>query len=233
MPAKPAPTRPVKRSSTGAGPSAAPPPRRTPWGTISRQAIVDAATAAVRAGRYEEMTIRSLAAELGVAPMSLYRHVKDKDDLLDEVVDRLLRRVWKPRAAEADWTAWVTEASERLRKLLVSQPAALRVYLRHPVASPAAIARMDAMLAVLRAAGLDDDAAHRAFAALHSYTIGFSALEASRDRFSSGRPPNGDGLYAELTSYTTPRQFLEGLGYLLEAIAHRMPARRKRPAARS
>jgi AcrR family transcriptional regulator len=55
------------------------------------------------------MTIRSLAAELGVAPMSLYRHVRNKDDLIDEVVDRLLARAWKPGASISrdPWTGTV------------------------------------------------------------------------------------------------------------------------------
>ena len=69
---------------------AATPARRAPWGTITRDDIIRAAVEILSAGGYEEMTIRSLAAELGVAPMSLYRHIRDKDDLLDEVVDRLL-----------------------------------------------------------------------------------------------------------------------------------------------
>ena len=78
------------------------------------------------------MSIRSLAADLGVAPMSLYRHIRDKDDLLDEVVDRLLARVWRPAAAEDDWQVWVIEAAANLRHFLVTQPAALHVYLSIP-----------------------------------------------------------------------------------------------------
>ena len=60
--------------------------------------MVDAAEQAVQDGRYDQMTIRSLAADLGVGPMSLYRHVRDKDDLLVEVTDRQLAQSWKPRA---------------------------------------------------------------------------------------------------------------------------------------
>jgi AcrR family transcriptional regulator len=204
---------------------------RVPWGTISRELIVDAATEVVRAGRYEEMSIRSLAAELGVAPMSLYRHVRDKDDLLDEVVDRLLRRVWRPRGKEDDWVAWLTEASERLRRFLVAQPAALRVYLRHPMVTPTALARMEAMIGVLRGAGLDESAARRAYAALQTYTIGFAALEASRDRYTAREATDGNEIVAELLSYTSPAQFLEGLDYLLEAIAHRTTRGRRRERA--
>ena len=64
--------------------------------------------------------------------MSLYRHVRDKDDLLDEVVDRLLVRAWKPRADAADWRAWIAEAADKLRHFLVD-PA------RRPARLPRAI----------------------------------------------------------------------------------------------
>ena len=175
---------------------------------------------AVKAGGYEQLTIRSLAAELGVAPMSLYRHVRDKDDLLDEVVDRLLAGAWRPRLRERDWQGWIVEAADKLRHFLVTEPAALHVYLRHPVVSPAAIERMEAMMQVLRDAGADERAARRAYAAIHTYTVGFAALEASR----AGWVPSEDtvdGVARQLAAYTTPRQFAEGLHYLIEGIERR------------
>jgi AcrR family transcriptional regulator len=163
------------------------------------------------------MSIRSLAAELGVAPMSLYRHVRDKDDLLDEVVDRLLAKTWRPRAPLDDWRAWVAEAADKLRAFLVTQPAALHIYLSHPVVSPAAITRMNAVMDVLRGALENEEAARHAYAAIHTYTLGFAALEASRTRSAPpDEPPNGLGEL--LAAYTTPRQFTEGLRYLLEGI---------------
>ncbi len=201
---------------------------RAPWGSISREDIVGAAVRIVEAGRYEEMSIRTLAADLGVAPMSLYRHIRDKDDLLDEVVDRLLARAWRPAAGEDGWQAWVIEAAARLRQFLVSQPAALHVYLRHPVVSPAAVERMDAMMGVLRRAGLDEAAARSAYGALHTYTIGFAALEASRVGSAGDRDISS--LAHQLAAYTTAGQFMEGLRYLLQGIgtqarAGREPAR--------
>jgi len=193
------------------------PTQRARWGTISRRDIVQAAVEIISAGGYEEMTIRSLAAELGVAPMSLYRHIRDKDDLLDEVVDRLLAPAWRPSAAEDDWQEWLIEAAAKLRHFLVSQPAALHVYLSHPVVSPAAIERMNAMLGVLRRTGADETAARRAYGALHTYTIGFAALEASRARWA---PDSGDvsGLAEQLATYTGAEQFVDGLRYLLDGI---------------
>ncbi|MBO0692207.1 MAG: TetR/AcrR family transcriptional regulator C-terminal domain-containing protein [Acidimicrobiaceae bacterium] len=186
-------------------------------GPLSRQQIVDAALESVRAGQYEQMTIRSLAAGLGVAPMALYRHVRDKDDLLVEVTDRLLAESWRPRARAANWKPWVTEVAERLRQLLVTQPAALHVYLRQPVTSPAAIVRMDATLEVLGRAGLTPDDASHAFGAIQTFTIGFAALEASRLRW---RPDPGvvDPTAERLAAFTRPGQFLNGLHLLLDGI---------------
>jgi AcrR family transcriptional regulator len=179
------------------------------------------------------MTIRSLAGELGVSPMSLYRHVRDKDDLLDEVVDTLLSEVWRPRSREDEWRAWIAEAADKLRGFLVSQPAALHVYLGHPVVSASALARMEAMMRVLREAGLSEAAARRAYGAIHTYTIGFAALEASRAREARAEH-DADDLARQLAAYTTPQQFAKGLGYLLEGVslsARVDPDRGLRPAA--
>lgn len=190
---------------------------RTPWGTLSREQIVTAAISAIRAGDFDHMTIRSLATDLGVAPMALYRHVRDKDDLLDEVADVLLSEAWRPPPTQSDWKKWIAAAADQLRGLLVEQPVVLHVYLRHPVVTPAAMERMEAMLGVLENAGFDKPAARRAYGSIHTYTVGFAALEASRDRWSNDAP-GGDAMYRQLAEFTTPRQFSMGLGFLLAGI---------------
>jgi TetR/AcrR family transcriptional regulator, tetracycline repressor protein len=194
------------------------PTHRARWGTITRDDIIRAAVTNVRAGGYQEMTIRSLAAELGVAPMSLYRHIRDKDDLLDEVVDRLLAPAWRPSASEGNWQAWLIEAAAKLRHFLVRQPAALHVYLSHPVVSPAAIERMNTMLGVLRRTGASEQTTQRAYGALHTYTIGFAALEASRSGWAPDAGEDADSLAQQLAAYTTTEQFTAGLRYLLDGI---------------
>lgn len=191
---------------------------RAPWGSISRDDIVQTAVRIIEAGGYEEMSMRSLAGGLGVAPMSLYRHIRDKDDLLEEVVDLLLAEVWRPAAGEDDWHAWLVEAAANLRQFLVTQPAALHVYLKHPVVTPAAIQRMDAILSVLRQAGLDEATARSAYGTLQTYTIGFAALEASRAGWISGSDDTSSRAN-QLAAYTTAGQFMQGLNYLLEGIS--------------
>lgn len=201
---------------------------RAPWGGLSREQVVLTAERVVRTDGFEQLTIRRLANELDVAPMALYRHVRDKDDLLDEVVDRMLARRWRPRSSQDDWSAWMTEAARRMRSFLVSEPAAMHVYLRHPVVQPSAIARMEATLQVLSDAGFDAESANKAFAAVHTYTIGFAALEASRARHyrrNSERPQELRDLEQRLSSFTSDAQFDVGLAYLLDGIARSRYAR--------
>ena len=73
------------------------------------------------------------------------------------------------------------------------------------------------MIEVLHGAGIDDDAADRAYAAIHTYTVGFAAVQASRHR---GDPPTQtiDLLAKSLGAYTSRKQFGVGLRYLLEGI---------------
>ncbi len=194
------------------------PRTRAPRGTISRPQIVEAALRSLATTGFEQMTIRSLAAELGVAPMSLYRYIRDKDDLMDEVVDALLRRNDPLPRRTGTWQARIMAAADALRDLLVTQPAALYVYLRHPVVSPAAVDRMELMLRVLRDAGFDEASSRDAYGAIQTYTIGFAALEASRAGWSPQE--DADALAIELSAFATPTQFARGLRYLLEGIEH-------------
>jgi AcrR family transcriptional regulator len=165
----------------------------------------------VRSHGSEQLTMRALAADLGVGTMSLYAHVASKDDLLGAVVDRLLARSWRRASTATD------------RRFLVSEPAALHVYLNHPVSTPAALARMEAMTAVLEEAGIEGAEAASAYAAIHTYTLGFAALEAARTRW---QPPAQavDDLTSQLARYTSPEHFARGVHYLLDGIAR--PPRR-------
>jgi hypothetical protein len=75
------------------------------------------------------------------------------------------------------------------------------------------------MLGALRRAGADEGTAWRAYAALHSYTIGFAALEASGVCCAPDSGEDDSSLAQQLAAYTTTEQFLHGLRYLLEGIS--------------
>jgi hypothetical protein len=109
------------------------------------------------------------------------------------------------------------DAATRLRNLLVSQPAVLHVYLSHPVTSPAALDRMDSIVDVLQRTGFTGVDARQLYAVLHTYTIGFSALEASRSKWLSTNELS-DETTRHLASFTTTAQFKIGLKMILSGV---------------
>lgn len=121
--------------------------------------------------------MRHLASELGVEAMSLYYHVRNKDDLIDGIVDLALGEV-ELASGRRDWKADV-------RRSAVSYHDTLR---RHqwvtsvPTSGEASVAQlryMDALLKRLREAGLSAELTHHAYHALDSHIVG-SALWLSR-----------------------------------------------------
>jgi AcrR family transcriptional regulator len=110
------PTRPdgvTASGSTGAGaPRRGRPPRAT------REQIVDAAVASLRESPDESLTMARVAKAVGLTPMALYRHFKDRDELMDDVVGRILmeRNAAIPR--EGPWQdqlrAWVLGGLDHL-----------------------------------------------------------------------------------------------------------------------
>ncbi len=156
------------------------PPRATGRAQVlSREEILAAAIAIADRGGLERLSMRHLADELHVSAMSLYAHVADKDEILDSIIERRLRESGLPERS-SDWLGWTAEVADRLRKLLVDNPALLDRYCRRPVGVPAALDRMEASIAVLRRTGFSGPDAINTFAAVHTYTIGFAALESSR-----------------------------------------------------
>lgn len=185
-------------------------------GPLSRAEIVEAALGRLERGELETMTIRGLAAELGVAPMSLYRHVRNKDDLLLAVTDVLLDRL--PPPASSDPATYLIESSNALRAMLVASPALLGVFHRQAVTSPAAKRRLERTVAVLESAGLSREAAVRAYAAVHIYTLGFCSLELGRREHEADAPPPDDAWSEAIRGFVGETQFDAGLRALVDGL---------------
>jgi AcrR family transcriptional regulator len=196
-------------------------PSRARWGSITRDIVIARALEIVVNEGSEQLSIRKLAAQLEVSPMALYRHVESKEDLLDEVVSRLLAERWRPDTLQRHWQPWIITAADLLRQFLVEQPAALHVYLRRPVVTSTALSRMDTCIKVLRRGLGSEERAHSAYAAVQTYTIGFAALQAARESHPSTRDRTAAETLAarELESYATPVQFRAGLTYLLAGLS--------------
>ncbi len=177
-------------------------------GQLTREDITTAALEAADRGELDLLTMRGLAQELGVTAMALYTHVESKDDILDQIIDRVLEREALDLPDETeDWKAWTVAAAERHRSVLTRYPALLDRYCRRPVGVPAALARMEAALEVLRTAGFDEAAAIAAYATIHTYTLGFAALEIARETFRRQHAARGDGALTEASPHYWPAFF--------------------------
>jgi AcrR family transcriptional regulator len=123
------------------------------------------------------LSMRRLAAELGVEAMSLYYYVKRKDDILDGIVDLALSEV-APPAGGTDWKSAVRRSAISYHDTLRRHPWVNNV----PVSGEASAAQlryMDALLKRLREAGLSPELTHHAYHALDSHVVG-SALWLAR-----------------------------------------------------
>ncbi|GAB1823680.1 TetR family transcriptional regulator [Herbidospora sp. RD11066] len=89
---------------------------------LSRESVVERAIDLIDAEGLETVTVRRLAQELGVTPMALYWHFKNKDELLAGVTDHLLSRILAPVTGDA-WQVQVRAMVERLVALLDRHPA--------------------------------------------------------------------------------------------------------------
>lgn len=191
------------------------------YGQLTRSAIVDAAVAHLARSDAESMTIRKLATDLGVSPMALYRHVASKDDVLLEVTDRMLTDAGLPSPASG-WRRCLLELAGTLRALLSDHPALVSVFNRGPVTTPAAVARMERAVQVLERDGFTPDAAIEAYAAVHTYTIGFGTIAAARRANEAAAPAAVDGPAAVIGRFITPRQYQVGLDTLLAGLEERL-----------
>ncbi len=154
---------------------------------LNHDAIVRKAIETIDTQGFAALTVRSLAAELSVSPMALYRHVRNKDELLLDVTDAMLAHAALPDP-DNDWSVFLTEIASSLRRLFLQHPQLVETFARQPVTTPTARRRLEASLEVLRSAGFDDDQATRAYAAVHVYTVGFCGLEAARRAGTSNAP---------------------------------------------
>ena len=145
---------------------------------MSREQVLDAALELADEGGLAAVTMASVGARLGVEAMSLYRHIGNKEEMLDGLVDRVFAEIEVPADAR-DWR-------DALRRRAVSAHAALR---RHPWAiglmesraqpGPATLGHHDAMVAILLRAGFDGRGATRVYNLLDSYIYGFALQEAT------------------------------------------------------
>ncbi|MDN3355937.1 TetR family transcriptional regulator [Actinomadura sp. DC4] len=121
---------------------------------LSRETVVDGALALTDTEGLEGLTIRRLATHLGVTPMALYWHFKNKDELLDGVADRLWSLVDTEVDQELPWSVRLRSLMDSMVEVLRSHPQASSLLMTtQPDASVSCFAIMEVALETLASAG--------------------------------------------------------------------------------
>ena len=142
---------------------------------LSREEVADAALELViREGR-SGLTMRKLAAELGVGTMTLYGHFRTKDELLGAAVDRASEDIRIP-PRRGPWRRQLEELMLEIYRILRRYPEALELRARGPLQSPGVLRSTNAGLEILASAGLGKRARAQAWRLLFTYVFGYAAF---------------------------------------------------------
>jgi Bacterial regulatory proteins, tetR family./Tetracyclin repressor, C-terminal all-alpha domain. len=140
---------------------------------LSRDQVLRAAVELADEGGLELLSMRGLAQQLGVEAMSLYHHVRNKQDLLGGMLDIVYSEIEPPSDA-ADWRAAMRRTAISFHQVLLRHQWACSLFMA-PLGIGAARTRyMDDVLGRLRRAGFSADLTHHAYHALDSHIVGFT-----------------------------------------------------------
>ncbi|MEU1480670.1 TetR/AcrR family transcriptional regulator [Streptomyces sp. NPDC001668] len=151
-----------------------------------REEILDAALALADERGLEAVSMRALADRVGVTPMALYRHVKDKAALLDGMVGRLLSALLpSDPAREPAWDERLNALAYACREVTQRHPWAAHLLFSRPAVTPDAVRAVDIIYLALIEAGVPEPEVPRLERLISTFVIGFAASEAS-GRFTPG-----------------------------------------------
>jgi AcrR family transcriptional regulator len=195
--------------------------RAEPRERLSRDRVLRAAIAHADAGGLEALSMRKLAEMLEVAPMALYRHIANKDDLIDAMVDVVFAEIGLPSGG-GGWEAAMRRRAVAVRDALARHRWAIGLMESRRNPGPANLRHHDAVIGRLRAAGFSMEMAAHAYSVLDSYIYGF-ALTRMNLPFQTGEEvadvahemlaPFPVGEYPNLVEYITEHAMQPGYDY--------------------
>lgn len=206
-------------------------PRKANTPTLTREQIVAAAIDLVDREGLDALSMRKLAAELGVGPMSLYYHVQDKSALYDLILDAVM--------SDVDYTVddpglppgeRVVRMAYAFRRALLAHPHATVIAMGRSMRTPTQLRPVEAMLGVLLDAGLSPSEAMRAVNVIGQFVVGTTTMYANHlarseyhdDEFTDIDPEDFPNLLVALSSAEEGGwdvDFEAGLRALVEGLA--------------
>lgn len=156
---------------------------------LSRDAVVTAAGELVEREGIEALTMRRVAEELGSSPMALYRHVRDKDELLVLLLDRLASALPRP-ALPGEPRARLLAACRTMRDGLAEHPWIVDVLAGGDLIAPSILWLIEEIVAGFTACGMTLEQAADGYRAVWQFTVGELMVRRGIDRLRAlGRRP--------------------------------------------
>jgi AcrR family transcriptional regulator len=156
--------------------------RRGPVPRFSREQLVDAAVGIVETQGFAALSLRSVARELGVGPMTLYTYVESSNELASLVVDRLVDDAVAEVRWSTSWRAVLRMFGEVLADLVVTHPAMVEAYQQGMLSSGRAAQVSRDVTERLIADGLTPQQATEAYFGVHALVLGFALMRASQQQ---------------------------------------------------
>ena len=148
---------------------------------LSERRIVDAALSLIQREGAEQLSMRALAADLGVTPMALYYYVGNKDELLERAADAVLAQVPRPAVAPERWKDGLREAALQGFSLLRQYPGlSAHIIHRPPTKQTEALAQYGVSLMVQ--AGFEPGIALQATIVCQTFVFGMIGVQAQLER---------------------------------------------------
>jgi AcrR family transcriptional regulator len=175
---------------------------------VTRQRALDVALVLADRDGMAALSMRRLAAELGCEAASLYHHARNKDELLDGLVDRVAGEIELPAAGTA-WRAAARQRATSTRAVLRRHPWAVSLMASRTTPGPRTLRQLDAGIGHFRAAGFPVALAARAISLVDSFVHGFVLQEVNL-------PFRGSEELAEMTGAILAQFPAEDLPHLFE-----------------
>jgi AcrR family transcriptional regulator len=140
---------------------------------LTRERILETAVALADGGGVDSISMRRIAQELGVVPMALYKHVANKDELLNGMIDVVVAEI-DPPLTGVDWKTAMRERILSARRALLRHPWAARVIESRGEPTPTVIGYLDSMMGIFRSGGFSIDLMHHGLHVMGSRILGFS-----------------------------------------------------------
>jgi AcrR family transcriptional regulator len=212
-------------------------PRSEP---LTLERILDAALRIADDEGLEALSMRRLATELHAGATSLYWHVRNKDELLDLLVDRVIGEMLEAIRPAEGWRAQMIEAAQTARAVLVRHRHLAPVFGSRPTLGPNALQAIELVVGQLRAAGFADLTATLGANAVITWSSGYAVFEArdplgpnaspeEREAFAGAmaatfaslppdRFPNTIAMLPLMNAITADSQFESALGWILDGL---------------